>query len=219
MSEIRWTEDGEARSARWRSDNGSPPPARVVIADDRLTADTAYRLARQGTALLWRGDFHGARQLLRALARRTERPSHDDAVAGRAGHPPRRAAPSPDRAFHLHRQARSRRARTLGMLLVPLDHDYAVPLRRAPDVRQACSEVYGPASEPSVVSLRELLGVVGAHEWRVKGVDVPALGDRIHPHYGVFSPIRGEYVDLVARAPLALYSRAFDIGTGTGVLA
>ncbi|NUP63437.1 MAG: class I SAM-dependent methyltransferase [Nonomuraea sp.] len=245
MSEIRWTEDGEARSARWRSGDGSPPPARVVIADDRLTADTAYRLAGQGTALLWRGDFHGARQLLRALARRTERPPrdgaragraerpphddavtghgghppYDDAVAGRGGRPPRRAASSPDRAFHLHRQARSRRARTLGMLLVPLDHDHAVPLRRAPDVRQACSEVYGPASGPSVVSLRELLGVVGAHEWRVKGVDVPALGDRIHPHYGVFSPIRGEYVDLVAKAPLASYSRAFDIGTGTGVLA
>ncbi|WP_336206378.1 class I SAM-dependent methyltransferase [Nonomuraea sp. LPB2021202275-12-8] len=206
MFEIRWTEDGEARSARWRSENGSPPPARVVIVDDRLTADTAYRLACEGTALLWRGDFYNARQLLRAMARRAERRS-------------RGAAQSPAHAFHLHRQARSQRARTLGRLLVPLDHDYAVPLRRAPDMRQACGEVYGPAAGPSVISLRELLGIVGAHEWRERGVDVPALGGRIHPHYGVFSPIRGEYVDLVARAPLASRSRAFDIGTGTGVLA
>jgi hypothetical protein len=68
----------------------------------------------------------------------------------------------------------------------------------------ACTEAWGPADgTPSVVSLRELLGMVGAHEWRKKGVEIAALGaaphNRIHPHYGVFSPVRGEYLDLVAR--------------------
>jgi methylase of polypeptide subunit release factors len=76
---------------------------------------------------------------------------------------------------------------------------------------------------PYVASLRELLGLVGAHEWRKKGVEIAALGERIHPHYGVFSPVRGEYVALVAEAPLpealSQDNRAFDIGTGTGVLA
>jgi methylase of polypeptide subunit release factors len=47
--------------------------------------------------------------------------------------------------------------------------------------------------------------------------------NRIHPHYGVFSPVRSEYVDLVAKAPLPPASEAtsvaFDVGTGTGVLA
>ena len=62
-------------------------------------------------------------------------------------------------AFHLHRQARSQRARTLGMLLLELDADYGIGLRRAPDLKQACREAYGPAHEPSVVSLRELLGL------------------------------------------------------------
>ena len=80
-----------------------------------------------------------------------------------------------------------------------------------------------PAHEPSVVSLRELLGLVGAHEWRSKGIEIPAAGGRIHPHYGVFAPVRREYVDLVAHAPLpaaaTATSVAFDIGTGTGVLA
>ena len=28
---------------------------------------------------------------------------------------------------------------------MPLDADYAIPLRRAPDVRQACDEAYGAA--------------------------------------------------------------------------
>lgn len=207
---IRWTESGETRSARWRSESGNPPPGRVVIADDQLSADAAYRLACEGTAVLWRGDFQNARQLLRALARRLERK-------------PRKAAEAPavtiTEAFHLHRQAQARRARVLSMLLLPLEADYGVPLRRAPDLRLACLEAYGPADESSVVSLRELLGLIGAHEWRRQGVEIPALGARIHPHYGVFAPIRGEYVALVAEAPLPPGSLAFDIGTGTGVLA
>ena len=45
-------------------------------------------------------------------------------------------------AFHLTRQSRGQRARTLGMLLVELDGDYRIDLRRAPDVRQACEEAY-----------------------------------------------------------------------------
>ena len=59
----------------------------------------------------------------------------------------------------------------------------------------------------------------GPHEWRKKGVEIPTLGERIHPYYGVFSPVRGEYVDLVAQAPLPAGELAFDIGTGSGVLA
>jgi len=216
---IGWTEDGEERSARWRSESGAKPPKRVVVADDTMTADAAYRLACEGTALLWRGDFQNARQLLQALARRVDRkPGKPGKAAAKGGKP----AASPTEAFHLHRQAQAQRARTLGMLLLPFDGDYGVPLRRAPDVRQACTEAYGPpAGESFVASLRELLGLVGAHEWRKKGVEIPALVARIHPHYGVFSPVRGEYVELVAEAtlPVGAEELAFDIGTGTGVLA
>jgi methylase of polypeptide subunit release factors len=212
---IHWTENAEARYARWRSESGAPPARGVVIADDRTTADDAYGLACQGTALLWRGDFQNARQMLVALASRADRRASKS--AGSSG--PRAAA----EAFHLHRQARSQRARTLGALLVQLDESYTIPLRRAPDVRLACEEAYGPAGEPSIVSLRALLGVIGAHEWRTKGIEIGAIGGRIHPHYGVFAPIRQEYVELVAGAPLPESSSsagvAFDIGTGTGVLA
>lgn len=177
-----------------------------MVVDDRITADAAYRLASEGTALLWRGDFQNARQLLQAMARRIDRK-------------PRKPASSPTEAFNFHRQAQSQRARTLGMLLLPLEADYSIPLRRAPEVKQACTEAYGAGETPSLVSLRELLGVIGAHEWRKKGVEIPQLGGRIHPHYGVFSPVRGEYVQLVAEAPLPSSEMAFDIGTGTGVLA
>jgi SAM-dependent methyltransferase len=213
---IHWLEDGKAFEARWRSHSDTPPATRVVVADGKMTADEAYGLACQGTALLWRGDFQEARQMLTALGKRADRPqrrsrtSDANATAGPA-------------AFHLYRQARSQRARTLNALLIPLNDDYSIPLRRAPDIRQACAEAYGPAEIASVASLRGLQGVIGAHEWRVKGLEIPEAGGRIHPHFGVFAPIRREYVDLVCTTPLpgvcTSTSVAFDIGTGTGVLA
>jgi SAM-dependent methyltransferase len=214
---VRWFEGGTARCARWRSESGASPPKRVVIAEDDMSADTAYGLACQGTALLWRGDFHNARQLLLAMARRA------DHQLGRPKSSGFSSMKSPVEVFHLHRQARAQRARTLCALLVSLDDNYGIALPRAPDIRQACVEAYGPASGSSVAPLRALLGLIGAHEWRTKGIDIAAVGGRIHPHYGVFTPIRHEYVELVARTPLpaisCLSSVAFDIGTGTGVLA
>ncbi|MBU68912.1 MAG: methyltransferase [Cupriavidus sp.] len=210
---IEWTEDGAERSALWRSEAGLPPPKRVVIADDQTPADTAYRLASEGTALLWRGDFQNARQLLQAMARRVDRkPQRKSRNADKA-------PASLTEAFHKHRLAQSQRARTLGMLLLPFEAGHVVPLRRAPDVREACEQVYGPSSQPYVASMRELLGLIGAYEWRRKGVEIPILGERIHPWYGVFSPVRGEYLELVAREMLPSTALAFDIGTGTGILA
>jgi methylase of polypeptide subunit release factors len=212
--QLHWTEGSGERSALWRSEAAVPPPKRVQVVDDTLSADAAYRLASEGTALLWRSDFHNARQLLQAMARRADRKPRNPAAA----------PASPTEAFHLHRQAQGQRSRILGRLLIALEGDYRIALPRAPDLRQACLEAWGPADgQPSVASLRELLGLVGAHEWRKKGVEVPALGappgNRIHPHYGVFSPVRGEYLELVAKAPLPSKDLAFDIGTGTGVLA
>lgn len=212
VARICWTDGGEPRSAVWRCERAGAPPGQVQLVDDRLRADEAFARVTQGVGLLWQGDFHNARQLLTALAARVDR------ARGR----PRAPACGPE-AFHRERLSRSQRAHTLGRLLIPLEADYRIALRRAPDLRQACIEAWGPADAPSVVSLRELLGAVGAHEWRRRGIAVPAAGGRIHPHYGVFSPTRAEYVDLVAQAPLppAAHARAtaFDLGTGTGVLA
>ncbi len=213
---IQWTENGHARKARWRSEAGTPPPERVEVADDRMTADAAYGLATQGVALLWRGDFHQARQMLVALASRADR------------HPRRKkgAPPRPTtfpEAFHAHRQAQAQRARTLSRLLVPFDRDYSIPLGRAPDVREACLDAYGPGDAPSVASLRDLQGMIGAYEWRSTGIEIQEAGGRIHPHYGIFAPVRREYIGLVATAPMPDACKencvAFDIGTGTGVLA
>jgi SAM-dependent methyltransferase len=226
---IQWTEAGKSYAALWRSERGAPPPKRVTVADDSTTADAAYQLACEGTALLWRGDYHNATLLLQALARRIDK---TPARKQRNLKKETTQTISPAEAFHRHRQAQSQRARILGLLLLPFNRDFSIALRRAPDARQACAEAWGSdpanaASGASVASLRELLGIISSHEWRKKGVEIAELGvapnNRVYPHYGVFSPLRGEYVNLVATAPLPVTGQdkfvAFDIGTGTGVLA
>ena len=219
---IHWDEGGQACSAKWHSENGIAPHKKIQIGDDTLTADVAYRMACSGTAILYRGDFQNARQLLQALVRRVDKPSKKSSRADKVA---KEKTKSPLDTFNLHRLSQSQRARILGMLLIQVNADHTISLRRAPDVAQACFEVYGQQTVSYVISLRELLGVISAHEWRKKGVPILARDDeeiRIHPHYGVFSPIRGEYIELVLKAPLpnALKqsSTAFDIGVGTGVL-
>ncbi|MFC6012169.1 methyltransferase [Nocardia lasii] len=209
LSRIEWTDDHTPRTAAWHSENGALAPRTVTVADDRLSADQAYRRIRAGAALLWQGDYNNGRQLLQALGRRADRKPNKQAPAADLG------------ARYEHERARRRtRAGILGSLLVELDADYELDLRRAPDVRAACAAAYGPATESRVVTFTELLGVLSAYRWQQQGVEVPALGARVYPDYGVFSPTRSEYVDLVAAAPLPTGARtAFDLGTGTGVLA
>ena len=208
---ITWLSGDRELILPWRSENGWAPPRKVVEVDDTLGADAAMRLATVGTGLVWRGDFQNARQLLQAMSRRIAR------------RPSRLASlPYPER-FHQMRLARAQRARMLGMVLLVFGPAHTLANRRAPDVSEACGEAYGANDTGYVIPMTELLGAISAHEWRRRGIPVTALGDRIHAHFGVFSPVRGEYLDLVASAPLpcalAKGAPAFDIGTGTGVIA
>ena len=216
---LEWQEKGKPRSALWRTESSLPQPKRIELADDTMPADTAFRHISEGASLLWRGDFQNARQLLVALGRRLEKKvtRRKAAAAAEITFP---------HAFHLYRQTQAQRARVLASILIELDDQWQCALRRAPDWSVACTEAWGTApkqgaAQSVLVPLRDLLGVVGAHEWRKKGVELAALdGERIHAHYGVFSPVRGEYLELVARAPIpaAGMQQAWDIGVGTGVL-
>lgn len=212
VQSICWAEGGVPMAACWQSESGFPVPERVRVVDDTLSADGAFRLASDGIGLLWRGDFQNARQLLQALGRRVDKKFQKQQAGAVQERDPRKI-------FQNYRAAQFERARILGMLLIPVEAGYRIPLRRAPQVEKAFQEVYGPCKGDFVLSLRELSGVLGAHEWRRRGVRIPALEESIHPHYGVYSPVRGEYLDLVASVPLPPGKVAFDIGTGTGVLA
>jgi len=192
--------------AIWRSESGDPPPERVTPVDDRLNAATALRRAQQGEYLLYRGDYRNARQLLAAMGRR---------LASKRRGPTR----SPLEIFRLERHAREREHRILSRLVVTLDAGYGLSLPRSPDVREACRAVWGdPEGLITLVPLKTLWGMIGAAEWYRKGLEVPGLQGRIHPHYGVFVPTRHDYVALLLAAPRPQGKRAFDIGTGTGVL-
>jgi methylase of polypeptide subunit release factors len=208
---VGWRDERGERRATWLGQGA--PPVRLATADDRMKAGDALGRARRGEALVWTGDYHGARQLLSAMGRRL----------GEAG----RGARARDLAalFRADRDRKRQEHLLLGRLLVPVDPGFLVPLRRAPHVERPLVEALGAGVPlPGLLPLRELLGMIGAHEWREKGVLVPALGEGawVFPHYGVFAPVRGEYVDLVARAcarwPVE-EKLAHDVGTGTGVLA
>ncbi|MFD0929718.1 methyltransferase [Methylophilus glucosoxydans] len=211
MTLINWYEKNKTQAADWQSEAGNPAPKAVVIADDTTKADEAYRLACEGTALLYRGDFQNAKQLLQAITRRVDRK-------------PVKPAASLLEAFHQHRARQIGRANITNKVLIELKYG-ACDLPRAPDVKAAVQAALivddntGKLPARLVLSLRELLGMVGAHEWRKKGVPIHALNANIHAHYGVYSPIRGEYLDLIDQAPLSSPQVAWDIGTGTGVIA
>jgi len=218
---VTWQEKDKSQSARWQSVANNPPPKKIKPINDTLKADAAYKMACEGMAMLWRGDFQNAKHLSQAISRRIDNRTTKPKAVNKAAKEAREATITPKEQFHLYRKSQIERARTLGMLLVELSSDYKLPYDRAPDVQAACEHAYGKrqSKENIIVSLRELLGVIGAYEWHKKGVEIAELGATIYPSYGVYSPVRGEYIDLVNKVPMNNVSVAFDIGTGTGVLA
>ena len=231
---VQWLENKDGNEALhqalWLSESNHAPPARIVLVDDKTTADDAYCLACEGTSLLWRGDFHNARQLLQALGRRIDRTNERSELrkakkAANKSAADKSVAPKEiPNLFHQQRQIQAQRARILSRLLLELDANYVSQLRRAPDVSAAFTAAFGQldnsTDESCVLSFRDLQGALGAAQWREKGVPIDSLGLSIFPHYGVFAPTRHEYVQLLLDAPLpADYDTAYDIGTGTGLLA
>lgn len=208
---VSWQENNQERQASWHSEAALATPKKIVIANDETKADEAYKLACEGTALLYRGDFQNAKQLLQAMTRRVDRK-------------PIKPTATMLEAFHQHRARQIQRASITNKLLIELKHGKC-DLKRAPEVKEAVlgalvlDEKRDKLPNTIILSLRELLGMIGAHEWRKKGVYIEALQANIHAHYGVYSPVRGEYLDLINQAPLNNPSIAFDIGTGTGVIA
>ncbi len=150
QTSLTWQEKNKTNTAVWQSENGTTAPKKVQLGDDTLSAEVAYKLMCEGTAILWRGDFQNAKQLLQALSRRIDRP----------GKKPKKPADNLTLAFHLHRQAQSQKARILGMLLIEVNVGYRINLRRAPDVKAAFEHAYGPSKHGIVLSLREILGLL-----------------------------------------------------------
>ena len=190
---VRWQEAGVEHSARWRSEAGVAPPESVVVADDTLKADAAYRLAGAGD-----GD---------SVARRLPECAPAAAGAGAAGGS--QAAQGAEEAGDAGRGispaspgAGAAGARFLGMLLVPLTPITASRCAARRMWRAACVEAYGPGRRGFGGFAARTAGAGRRARVAQEGRAGAGGGGRIYPHYGVFSPVRGEYVDLVAKAPL-----------------
>lgn len=208
---ITWAEEGKSQTAVWYSESNQAQPKWLEIVDDTTKADDAYRLASEGAGMVYRGDYQNAKQLLQALSRRinrkpkkqTKRAQTDDLGS----------------TFHQHRAKQIHQANILNRILIVLENG-TLNMRRAPELGEVVAHAIGgqlPAT--LMISLRALLGMIGAYEWHKKGVLIPALDAHVHADYGVYSPVRGEYLDLIAQAPLDNIKTAWDIGTGTGVIA
>ncbi len=205
---VSWTENGTVRTADWRSESSQKPPRDLAVVHEASAADILKRAHAQ-TATLWQGDFHNAKQVLAAMKKRLRQQEKT------------LTADTPAEIFHQHRMRQAQQSRLLNMLAVEIHPQLTLQLPRAPDVQTALLDVYGtPNDTPFLLPLNRLLGFIGAHQWHQTGVDIPALGGKIHVPFGVFSPLRGEYLDLVQQAPIKPeWQTASDIGTGSGVLA
>ena len=190
---------------RWRSESDEPAPSSVAEIDDLAKADDALKRVRKGEFLRYTGTFQNAKQLLSAMGRRLP------------DVPPSKSSLE---AFRSERRARSTEHQTLSRLVVGLDREYRLLLKKPPDVALFCRQVWGPAdADLTLVPLKTLLGMQGAAEWRRKGLRVAGLEGALTPHFGVYAPTRTDYVELVRTLPDVEGRSVFDIGTGTGILA
>ncbi|XXQ68697.1 methyltransferase [Neisseriaceae bacterium B1] len=190
----------------YRNESQQKPP-KQFIESAQMSAQTLQQHAQHDTGVIWRGDFHQGKQLLAALKKRVRKPA--------------KTGDTPAETFHKYRLAQSQQARLINSLLIEIQANFQLYLPRAPDVQAALKDVFSEANQQAfLLPLNQLLGYIGAHEWHKQGVFIPALNAKIHVPFGVFSPLRGEYLDLVVQAKLPENAyTAIDIGTGSGVLA
>lgn len=208
ISTDNWEQFSRAHNVRWQSQNGWQPPQRLLVVRQTIAATRALRLLQQGISLVWQGDFPEGRQLLQSIKRRLPAPPEI-----------RPDEPMPQ-GFHRIRLARAQQARLLGSILIRIDPGWVLRNTRAVPIEQACAAASGNPDQPLLMPLTELLGMLSAFQWQLKGVPVAALDASIHPRHGVFAPTRQEYLELVMRAALpAPCEIAIDLGTGTGVIA
>lgn len=200
---IHWQEAHQEYEAQWPAIMRHPVPSHL-IATEYVSAEQAFKHFHQNTGIIWRGDYHQAKELLATIKRQVRKKT------------------TKTLEFHQYRLRQLQQSRLFQMLLLVIQPNFQLNNPRAPSIYHALAEVFATENQtPMLLPLHLLLGYIGAYEWHKKGVPIEALdSQKIHVPYGVFSPLRGEYISLVANVPLPASCRtAWDIGTGSGVLA
>jgi len=209
IESVSWMDNDVLVTSRLLT-SGNSPVKSVKVVKDSIKAPSAVSMARKGIGIVWQGDYHKSKELYSAMKRRVESSFRGLTTT------------SPIDIFRKKRQMEKELSAVLNMLLIPFEAGHKLSLRRAPDLSGIMRHRFGPATEGYVVSLRQVLGLIGAQQWRTNGLYVIQLHDTIFPFYSVFAPIRNEYLDLVLQAMDSSHSSKFqtllEVGTGTGVL-
>lgn len=186
--------------------------SRLTYADDQCSLQTAFERLSQGDSIVFTGSYSNARQLLGALGRHLDK---------RARSQKTKDGLTLKDIFHQQRLRQSQRTSLLNRLLVEVEPGYILNLKKAPDISDACEAAFLPLQGTALIPLRQILGAISAWEWRKKGLLIEGLSQPINVHYGVFSPVRGEYLKLVRTTALPAdeIDTAVDLGTGSGVIA
>jgi hypothetical protein len=91
-------------------------------------------------------------------------------------------------------------------------------LEKAPD--NPWLKILYPQQDEFLIRFSDFLGMNGAWQWYHKGIQFPALDEKVHPFYGVYFPTRHEHLLLfdIWLEKNTGFTKALDIGTGCGVL-
>ena len=195
----------DGRSVEFVSESEFAQPGELVAFNERASAAVVLRWLREGKVLLWEGDWTKGVDLLGGLRTilQAERGENVESLAL-------------DR-WREQRAGVREQGELLGGILVVIEKDGDVRLRNAPDVRRAVELAWGLEGGLRVVALNTLVGALSAAEWTRKGIEVPGLKGKLKPRFGVFSPTRRAYVDLLAHLDVK-GKTVLDVGCGTGVL-
>ncbi len=116
------------------------------------------------------------------------------------------------------RIAKEMTGRLTKKILVPV-RDHRIDLDRAPAIPWLM-EFY-PDTPHFLITLPDLLGMNGAWQWYMNGIQYPVLPYKLHPFYGVYFPTRHEHLILFDQwlgRENNRFESAVDIGTGCGIL-
>jgi len=94
----------------------------------------------------------------------------------------------------------------------------SVDLEKSPKVPWL-KELY-PQNNDFFIPFSDVLGINGAWQWHVNGVEFPNLKFKLHPYYNVYFPTRTEHLQLFDKwlENKQNFKRGLDMGTGCGVL-
>ncbi|MFT4541129.1 MAG: polypeptide subunit release factor methylase [Planctomycetota bacterium] len=196
----------DGRKANLITESGQAEPAGLMLIDESTSTEGVLELINAGRSVVWGGDFRNGRQLLSELKSRLKSSSREE------------AAPDLLTRWRQQRAATKAQGELFERVMVVLEAGGQVALRRAPDTRVAVDLAWGEAKSPRVVALNTLLGALSAAEWTRKGLTVPGLSGQLIPGFGVFSPTRNAYVNLLEHLEVD-GKTVMDVGCGTGVLA